>query len=104
MTRLAFVGKYVMITCSCYARALLSHDSCRWSFLCIWSCVANECLMVQMHVSYESDVLYIYAFPILVVVSYMLLQYSMCGSYVFFVGSFWLKLGSDIKCQPNFSL
>ena len=25
----------------------------------VWSCVANECLMVQMHVSYESDVLYI---------------------------------------------
>ena len=46
----------------------------------------------------------IYAFPILVVVSYMLLQYSMCGSYVFFVSSFWLKLGSDINCQPNFSL
>ena len=103
MTRLAFVGKYVMITCSCYARALLSHDSCRWSFLCIWSCVANECLMVQMHVSYESDVLYI-------CVS------DSCGGFLyaptifdvwflcFFVGSFWLKLGSDIKCQPNFSL
>ena len=59
-----------------HARGLLSHDSCRLSFLCIWSCVANECLMVQMHVSYESDVLYIrayvrtYAFLILVVVSY----------------------------------
>ena len=39
--------------------ALSSYDSCRWSFLCIWSCVANACLMVQMHVSYESDVLYI---------------------------------------------
>ena len=69
----------------------------------VWSCVANECLMVQMHVSYESDVLYI-------CVS------DSCGGFLyaptifdvwflcFFVGSFWLKLGWDIKCQPNFSL
>ena len=95
---------------------ILSHESCAlvWFYvLMILSSLVQErekilCVahvsMVPMHVSYESDVLYIYAFPILVVVSYMLLQYSMCGSYVFFVSSFWLKLGSDIKCQPDFSL
>lgn len=58
----------------------------------VWSCVANGCLMVQMHVSYESDVLYICVSDSRGGFLYMLLQYSMCGSYVFFVGSFWLKL------------
>ena len=67
-------------------------------------CAPNECLMVQMHVSYESDVLYACVSDSCGGFLYMLLQYSMCGSYVFFAGSFWLKLGSDIKCQPDFSL
>ena len=66
----------------------------------VYGPVANECLMVQMHVSHESDVLYI------------CVSDSCCGFWCsdnircvvlmcFFICSSWLKPGSYIKSQHS---